>query len=114
MKKLKESFRLNGLSYTLLDRNEVVALYGILGINSDEIRHYEVDIIYKRKDKYGDREHIASNENFGKDRSRCFIRKDLAYKYYHKLTADLMEERNLSQGVLKVITGVKENTEVMS
>lgn len=50
MKKLKESFRLNGLPYTLLKRNDVVALYGIGGTNTDEILHYEVDIIYIRKD----------------------------------------------------------------
>ena len=53
MKTLKESFRLNGLQYTLLKRNEVVALYGIGGTYTDKILHYEVDIIYTRKDKYG-------------------------------------------------------------
>ena len=31
MKTLKTQFRLNGLPYTLLKRNEVVALYGIGG-----------------------------------------------------------------------------------
>ena len=42
MKKLKESFKLNGLPYTLLKRNEVVALYGIGGTYTDKILHYEV------------------------------------------------------------------------
>jgi hypothetical protein len=113
MKILRESFRLNGLLYTLLKRNDVVAVYGIGGTYTDEILHYEVDIIYIRKDKYGEREAIADNENFGKDRSRCFINKDLANKYFDKLTTDLMKEKNLSQRVSKVITGVGDNAEVV-
>jgi hypothetical protein len=92
----------------------VVALYGICGTYTDGTLHYEVDIICIRKDKYGEREAIADNENFWGDRSKCFIRKDLAYKYYEKLTADLRREKNLSQGVLKVITGVEETIESMS
>ncbi len=40
MNELKTSFRLNGLSYTLLKRNEVVALYGIGGTYTDEILHW--------------------------------------------------------------------------
>ena len=114
MKQLKESFRLNGLPYTLLKRNDVVALYGIGGEYTDKIRHWEVDIIYIRKDQYGEREHIANNENFGIDRSRCFNNKERALKYYDKLTTDLMKERNLSQGVPKSIAGVEETAEVIS
>jgi hypothetical protein len=113
MNTLKESFSLNGLQYTLLKRNEVVALYGLAGTHIDEILHYEVDVIYIRNDKYGIREAIADNENFGRDRGQCFIRKDLANKYFEKLTSDLRNERNQSQGVVKVITGVVENAEVM-
>ena len=104
---------MNELPYTLLKRNEVVALYGIGGTYTDEILHYEVDIIYIRKDKYGEREHIADNENFGRDRSKCYIRKDLAEKYYNKLSAELRMERILSQEVSKVITGVGNNVEVI-
>jgi hypothetical protein len=114
MKTLKTQFRMNELPYTLLKRNDVVALYGIGGTYTDEILHYEVDIIYTRKDKYGEREAIADNENFGRDRSRCFIRKDLAYKYYDKITAELRMERILSQGVSKVITRVDDNIEVIT
>ena len=114
MKTLKESFRLNGLQYTLLKRNEVVALYGIGGTYTDKILHYEVDIIYTRKDKYGTREHIAKNDDFGRDRSRCFANEDLALEYFDTLTEELMTERNLSQGVLKVIAGVQHNAEVIS
>lgn len=114
MKTLKTQFKMNGLPYTLIKRNEVVALYGIGGDFTDEILHWEVDIIYIRKDKYGKREHIADNENFGRDRSRCFKSKELAYKYFDELTHDLSQERIQSQGVVKSITGVQENAEVIS
>ena len=113
MKTLKTKFRMNELPYTLMKRNEVVALYGIGGTYTDEILHYEVDIIYIRNDKYGEREHIADNENFGRDRSKCFMNKDLAKEYFDKLTAELIMERILSHGVSKVITGVGENAEVI-
>ena len=113
MNTLKTKFRLNGLPYTLLKRNEVVALYGIGGTYTNEILHYEVDIIYIRKDKFGEREAIPGNENFGKDRSRCFQSWDLANTYFEELTSKLRMKRILSQGVPKVITGVEENVEVI-
>ena len=113
MKTLKTQFRLNGLPYTLLKRNEVVALYGIGGTYTDKILHWEVDIIYIRKDKFGEREHIANNENFGIDRSRCFNNKAKALEYFDKLTEELLAERNLPQGVPKLTTGVKENVEII-
>jgi len=107
MKTLKTNFRLNGLPYTLLKRNEVVALYGIGGTYSDEILHWEVDIVYLRKDKYGEREHIATNGQFGRDRSRCFANEKLALEWYDKLSAELY------QGVPKVVSGVEEHSEVI-
>jgi hypothetical protein len=113
MKKLKESFRLNGLQYILLDRNDSVALFGILGTNSDNICHYEVDIIYTRRDKYGEREAITDNDTFSRERSRCFKSKDEAFKYYNKLTSELMIEQNLSHRASKSIAGVQQNTEVV-
>ncbi len=113
MNKLKEKFRLNGLPYTLLKRNEKVALCGIGSTCTDEILHYEVDVIYIRKDRFGEREHIAKNDDFGRDRSRCYKRKDLADKYFDQLTTKLMNGRNLSQGVPKSIAGVEQNTEVI-
>jgi len=88
MNTLKERFRLNGLQYTLLKRNDVVALYGISGTYTDKILHYEVDIIYIRKDKYGLREHIATNDDFGRDRSRCYNSLKKAEEYFDKLTTD--------------------------
>jgi hypothetical protein len=62
MKTLKTKFRMNGLSYTLLKRNDKVALYGIGGTYTDEILHWEVDKIYIRKDQFGERESIPTNE----------------------------------------------------
>ena len=114
MKTLKTQFRLNGLPYTLLKRNEVVALYGIGGTYTDEILHWEVSKIYIRKDKYGEREHIAKNDDFGRDRSRCFNSKDQAEDYFDELTSELRMERILSQGVSKSVAGVEENVEVIS
>jgi hypothetical protein len=113
MKTLKTQFRLNNLPYTLLKRNDKVALYGIGSEFTDEIIHYEVDLIYIRKDQYGEREHIATNDEFGRDRSRCFNNEELANNYFEKLTKELTVERNLSQGVPKVIAGVGENVEVI-
>jgi hypothetical protein len=98
---------MNGLPYTLIKRNDKVALYGIGGEFTDKILHWEVDIIYIRKDKYGEREHIAKNDDFGRDRSRCFMNEKLALVYYDKLTL------KLSQGVPKVIAGVAQNAEVI-
>jgi len=109
MKTLKTQFRMNGLPYTLLKRNEVVAMYGIGGTYTDEILHWEVDKIYIRKDKYGEREAIATNEQFGRDLSRCFMDEDFALRYFDKLTTRL----KLYQGVPKVGTGVEENIEVV-
>jgi len=113
MKILKTQFSMNELPYTLLKRNEVIALYGIGGTYTDEILHYEVDIIYIRKDKYCEREHIADNENFERDRSKCFMNNNLAEEYFDKLSAELRMERILSQGVSKVITGVGDKVELI-
>ncbi|HUX96163.1 MAG TPA: hypothetical protein VMV47_10565 [Bacteroidales bacterium] len=107
MKILKTQFRLNSLPYTLLKRNDKVALYGIGGTYTDEILHWEVDLIYIRKDKYGEREAIPSNGQFGRDRSRCFANEKLALEWFDKLTAELY------QGVPKVVSEVGENTEVI-
>lgn len=109
MNALKIKFRINGLYYTLLKRNEVVALYGIGGTYTDGIHHWEVDKIYIRKDRYGKREGIAINEQFGRDLSRCFMNEGKELKYFDELTSRL----NLLQGVPKVVTGVEENTEVI-
>ena len=91
METLKEKFTMNGLPYTLIKRNDKEALYGIGGEFTDKILHWEVDIIYIRKDKYGEREHIADNGQFGRDRSRCFMSEKLALDYFDTLTAKLYQ-----------------------
>jgi len=91
METLKAKFNMNGLPYTLIKRNDKVGLYGIGGEYTDKILHREVDIIYTRKDKYGKREHIAKNDDFGRDRSRCFMSEKLALEYYDKLTSILSQ-----------------------
>lgn len=115
MKVLKEKFKLNGLPYTLLKRNSFVSMYGICGAFADEISHYEVDVINIRKDRFSERENIAKNDDFGRDRSRCFFKKDIANKYFDKLITVLINERNLSQGVAKSLAGSEKIvTEVLS
>jgi hypothetical protein len=54
--KLKIQFRKNELLYTLITRNDNVALYVIGGHYTDQIIHYEVDKIYIRNDNFGIRE----------------------------------------------------------
>jgi len=109
MKTLKEKFRLNGLQYTLLKGNEVVALYGIGGEYTEEILHYEVAKIYIRKDKFGIRESLPTNGVFGRDLSRCFNDKGLALHYFDELTNKL----NLYQGVPKVVSVLQLNIGVI-
>lgn len=109
MKTLKTHFRMNGLPYTLLDRNEVVALYGVGGTYTDEIFLYEVCRIYTRKDKYGIRESIPTNEQFGKDLSRSFNDIESAVQYFDELSTRL----KLCQGVPKAVIGVQEGGEVI-
>ena len=109
IKILSAKFRRNGLPYTLLKRNEVVALYGIGGTYTDRILHYEVSKIYIFNDKYGFRESIPANERFGRDPSRSFNDMESSNKYFEELTTRL----KLSQGVAKVIAGVQENVAVI-
>ena len=105
MKELKTSFRLNGLHYTLLKRNEVVALYGIGGTYTDKTLHWEVCKIYIHKDQFGERGRIPTNEQFGRDLSRCFNDVEFALRYFNELTTRL----KLSQGGPKVMSEVEEN-----
>jgi hypothetical protein len=105
MKLLKVSFRRNGLLYILLQRNDLAAIYGVGGTYSDRVSHYEVCKIYIRQDKYGERESIPNNEQFGRDLSRCFNNYKSAVKYFDELT-------KLYQGVSKVVTGVIEDIEM--
>lgn len=107
MERLKESFRLNELQYTLLRRNDFVALYGIGGTFTDKPIHFEVSRIYIRHaDKYSKtiRESLPTNEQFGRDLSRSFSDKNEAYEYFDKVTKKLI----LLQGVPKAVLGVEQ------
>lgn len=100
MKLLKVSFRRDGLLYTLLKRNDLVSLFEIGGTYSDKTSFYEVIKIYNRNDEYGIRESLPSNEQFGRDLSRCFNDYVVALNYYDELT-------NRYLGSQKVVIGVR-------
>jgi hypothetical protein len=110
MKELEAKFTLNGLPYTLLKRNDVVALYGIGGTYTEEILHYEVSKIHVRNDQYGLRESLPSNERFGRDGSSCFNDLESANRYFDELTTRL----NLSQRGPRFMSGVQDNVLVIS
>jgi hypothetical protein len=92
---LKETFRKNELPYQLIKRNEAVALYGVGGIYTDKILHYEVCQIYIQKagDRFGkhfpETEILPGNEKFGRDKSRAIVNYEDAVKYYDELTTTL-------------------------
>ena len=109
--------RRDGLLYTLIQRNDFVALYSVGGTNSDKTTHYEVIKIYLRKpnryEKYEDKdtliECLPSNENFGKDLSRPFNDLESAKQYYE----DLSLKYNKLHGTHRLVTGVKKNVKVI-
>lgn len=98
MKKLKESFKKNGLPYQLLKRNDVVALYGVGGTYTDKILHYEVCKIHFRKagtfkdQLFRESEVLPSNEKFGKDGSLAILNYQEALTYFDQLTATLLQK----------------------
>jgi hypothetical protein len=98
----------NGLPYTLLKRNEVVALCGIGGTFTDKILVWEVDKIYHRKDKHGYREALPTNELWGRDRSTSFMNEREALQYFDELTTILNNRKKPA----KAVTGVEENIKV--
>ena len=107
--KSKKRFKRNGLPYTLLRRNEVVSLYGIVGTYTDRILHYEVSKIYIYNNKYGFRESIPSNERFGRDPSRSFNDIESANTYFEELTTRL----KLSQRRPEFVSGVQDSVSVI-
>ena len=86
MERLKTTFTKNELPYTLIQRNDVVALYGVAGTYTTDILHYEVCRIQQRDDQYGFREAIPSNEQFGREGSRAIVKRQDAMEYFDKLT----------------------------
>jgi len=92
---LKKSFAKNGLPYTLLKRNELVALNGVGGTYTKKILHYEVCRITIQKENYRFGKHfdacetIPGNEKFGKEGSRAILKYEDALKYYDEFTNTL-------------------------
>lgn len=103
MKQLPEQFRKNELPYTLLKRNEVVALYGVGGTYTEKILHYEVCQIHHQRGRvfrgvvWEAGEVLPSDEQFGRDGSRAIINHDEALKYFDELTTSLKSSRGPQQ-----------------
>jgi len=95
MKILKTHFSKNGLEYTLLKRNDKIALFQ-LGISSECPDGYEVSRIYiMRPHKafgvdFEEAEIISSNDQFLFDGSGAFRNLDNALKHFDKLTNKLV------------------------
>jgi hypothetical protein len=86
MKRLKTEFRKNGLDYTLIKRNDKVALFR-LGLESAP-DGYEVCKIYKMRKHsafgidFEESEKISGNDQFIKDGSGSFRLLDDALKHF--------------------------------
>ena len=92
MEKLKESFNRQNLRYTLLKRDEQLAIFGISGTFNYNILHYEVVMVRIRDDQYGHRESVPSDEEFGKTKpDRHFQKIVEALTYFDEWTARLMQ-----------------------
>lgn len=97
METLKTSFGKNELTYTLIKRNDLVALYGVSGTYTKEILHLEVCRIQKRKAStfkgktIPEREAIPSDEQFGKEGSQAYPKRmeKEALLYFDELTETL-------------------------
>ena len=95
MEILKTSFRKNDLYYTLICRNDKVALYETRQ-EEDMIRcHYEVARIYIRPAHaafdvdFEEAEVLTNNDDFFYDGRSAFIKKDNAMKHFLKLSEKL-------------------------
>jgi hypothetical protein len=99
MKTLKTEFRKNELDYTLLKRNDKVALYQIGPTEYPD--GYEVSRIYiMRPHKafgvdFEESEIISSNDQFLFDGSGAFRNLDNALKHFDKLTNKLVRKENV-------------------
>jgi hypothetical protein len=95
MKILKTQFRKNDLYYTLICRNDRVAMYETRQ-DEDSVRcHYELVRIYIMPEhnaigvNFEEAEVLTSNEKFFHDGSGAFIKKDNAMKHFLKLSKSL-------------------------
>ena len=96
MKILKTQFRKNDLFYTLICRNDKVALYETRQDETSIRCHYEVARIYVKPAHtaigvdFEEAEVLTSNERFFYDGSGAFIGRDNAMKHFLKLSATLI------------------------
>lgn len=107
MKILKTKFKKNDLFYTLVCRNDKVAMYETRQ-DEDQVRcHYEVARIYIKPAHtalgvdFEEAEVLTSNEKFHNDGSGAFIDKDKAINHFKELTDKLtrMPKQALLPGV---------------
>ena len=95
MKILKTQFRKNDLFYTLICRNDKVAMYETRLDEDSVLCHYEVARIYIMPAHtaigvdFEEAEVLTSNEKFFHDGSGAFIKKDNAMKHFLKLSKSL-------------------------
>jgi hypothetical protein len=107
MKKLKEQFRKNDLFYTLICRNDKVALYETRQDETSTLCHYEVARVYIKPAHtaidvvFEETEVLTSNEKFFHDGSGAFIKKDNAMNHFNELSNKLtrMPKQPLLPGV---------------
>ncbi len=99
MKRLKSHFNKNGLDYTLINRNEKVALFQLGPTEYPD--GYEVCRIYHMKEHeafgvvFEESEKISSNDQFITDGSGSFKSLDGALRLFDKLTAQLVRPTNV-------------------
>lgn len=99
MRQLPEQFRKNELPYTLIKRNDVVALYGVGGTYTDKILHYEVCQIHHRPERIvqgrsvSAREVLPKDDQFGRDLSRAIVNQDEALAYFDEITIIIKDRR---------------------
>jgi hypothetical protein len=94
MKILKTHFRKNDLYYTLICRNDKVAMYETRQDKNSSRCHYEVARIYIRPAHkafgvdFEEAEVLTSNDQFFYDGSGAFIKKDNAMKHFLQLSKE--------------------------
>jgi hypothetical protein len=95
MKILKTHFRKNDLFYTLICRNDKVAMYQTRQEQDSDRCNYDVTRIYIRPAHtafdvdFEEAEVLTSNDQFFYDGSGSFMKKDNAMKHFLKLSKEL-------------------------
>jgi hypothetical protein len=95
MKILKTQFRKNDLFYTLICRNDKVAMYDTIQEKDSDRCHYEVTRIYISPAHtafdvdFEEAEVLTSNDQFFYDGCGSFIKKDNAMKHFLQLSKEL-------------------------